>query len=211
MRSVTVALAVSGIVFAVAIAAVLSRSPSVVAASNGVPATGHAELELRGGDTSSCQRLGTVPRGTSALRISIGAGAGPRVRVALFSEGRIATRGELPAGWGLEAAADVPVRPLAHDIQNAVLCTSLGPGTGPLKALGTLRTSTTEDTRLSEIELRVEYLRAGSSSWWSLASSIAYRMGLGRAISGTWIAFLALVLMIAVGVFAARLALADLR
>lgn len=211
MPRVRIALAVSGILLVLAIAAVLSRSPPVVAASNGVPATGHAELELTGGNTSSCQPVGTVPRGTSALRISIGAGAGPRVRVEVLSEGLIVTRGELPPGWGLAAAADVPVKPLTRDARDALVCTSLGPDVGPLKALGTPRASSGEDTLLSEIELRVEYLRPGSSSWWSLASSIAYRMGLGRAVSGTWITFLALALMVAVGVLAARLVLADLR
>jgi hypothetical protein len=211
MRSVRIALAASGVVLAVTVAAVLSRSPAVVAGSNGVPATGRAELELPGGDTSSCQPVGIVPWGTSAVRISIGAGAGPRVHVRVLSEGRVATQGELPAGWGLEAAATVPVRPLKRELHNALVCTSLGPDTGPLKALGVPRRSTSEGTRLSEIELRVEYLRPGSDSWWSRASSIAYRVGLGRAVSGTWIAFLALALMIAVGALGARVVLADLR
>lgn len=212
MRTVRIALALSGVVLALTLAAVLSRAPSVVAGSNGVRAIiGRSELELRGGQTSSCQRIGTVPQDTSALRISLGAGAGPRVRVQVLSDGRVATQGELPAGWGLEAAADVPVKPLRHEIHDALLCTSLGPDTGPLKALGTPRASTTEPTRLSEIALRVEYLRPGSGSWWSRAPSIAYRVGLGRAVSGTWIAFVALALMIAVGALGARIALADLR
>ncbi len=43
--------------------------------------------------------------------------------------------------------------------------------------------------------LRIEYLRPGPGSWWSLASAVARRMGLGRAPSGTWVALLPLALM----------------
>jgi len=37
----------------------------------------------------------------------------------------------------------------------------------------------------------IEYLRPGDRSWWSLAQSVARRMGLGHAGAGTWIALLA--------------------
>ena len=39
--------------------------------------------------------------------------------------------------------------------------------------------------------MAVEYLRPGRSSWWSLAPSVARRMGLGRAWAGTWVVLLA--------------------
>jgi hypothetical protein len=56
----------------------------------------------------------------------------------------------------------------------------------------------------------MEYLRPQPKSWWSLASSIAYRMGLGRAVGGTWIVFLALALTLAVALLALRLTLREL-
>jgi hypothetical protein len=211
MRSLRIALVVSAIALAIALVALLSRSPPVVAGSNGVPDTGHAELDLGRGDTSTCQPVGTVPQGTSAIRVSIGAGAGPKVRMQVLSEGHIATQGELPAGWGLEAAADVPVEPLRHELHNALVCVGLGPNTGPLDALGLPRQDPSEHTLLSEIDLRVEFLRHGSNSWWSLASSTAHRFGLGRAVSGTWLAFLALLLMISAGALSLRLLLRELR
>jgi hypothetical protein len=209
MLGVKVALAVAAIVIAVAIAAVLSRAPAVVAGTNGFRIAG--QTELLKGDTSSCQRLGTVPQGTSAFRISVGSGAGPWVHLRLISGGRVVTQGELPAGWGLEADAVIPVRPLSHAVSNPLLCTTLGPIASPATIEGTRRPSEAEHTSYSDVALRVEYLRPGTRSWWSLASSVAYRMGLGRAVSGTWIAYLALLLTIAVGVLAWRLALDDLR
>src|SRR6202043_813748 len=56
---------------------------------------------------------------------------------------------------------------------------------------------------------RVEYLRPGHSSWWSLASSVARRMGLGHAAAGTWIVFLLIALMITVVTLASRLILSG--
>jgi hypothetical protein len=43
--------------------------------------------------------------------------------------------------------------------------------------------------------LTIEYLRRGSSSWWSLALAVARRMGLGRAWAGTWIVLLVAIMM----------------
>ena len=59
--------------------------------------------------------------------------------------------------------------------------------------------------------LRVEYLRPGAASWWSLAPEVARRMGLGRAPSGTWIALLVLVLMASIAAACARVILRELR
>ncbi|HSZ13735.1 MAG TPA: hypothetical protein VK790_06845 [Solirubrobacteraceae bacterium] len=209
MRSVAVALIASAVAIAVAIAVVLSQAPPVVAGNDAV--TNSTHINLLAGGVSSCQQVGTVPRGTSALRISVGAGAGPRVRVRVLSNGRAVTHGELAAGWGLAAAAVVPVTPLSRDVPDALVCTTLGPGQPPIRVAGSPRLGAAEGTSFDDLELRIEYLRPGSRSWWSLASSIVTRMGLGRAESGTWIPLLALLLMIAAGALAARSALEDLR
>ena len=52
--------------------------------------------------------------------------------------------------------------------------------------------------------LRLEYLGRGSSSWLSLAPSVIRHMALGRAWSGTWVAFAVAALMLAAAVFTAR-------
>src|SRR5262249_13894834 len=54
---------------------------------------------------------------------------------------------------------------------------------------------------------RIEYLRPAHGSWWARASSVAHRMGLGHAPSGTWIVFGEIALMIAITVLASRLVL----
>jgi hypothetical protein len=54
-------------------------------------------------------------------------------------------------------------------------------------------------------------LRPGTKSWWSMASSIAYHMGLGHAPSGTWIVFLLIVLVLGVVFIVVRLTLEELR
>jgi len=48
--------------------------------------------------------------------------------------------------------------------------------------------------------VRVEYMRPGSSSWWSLAGTVARRMSLGRGWPGGWSVPLALVLMASMAV-----------
>lgn len=55
-----------------------------------------------------------------------------------------------------------------------------------------------------------EYLRPSRSSWWSLAPSVARRMGLGHAPSGTWSALLVLALMAAVVLVCSRVILREL-
>lgn len=210
MRSVKVALAASTIVIAAVIVGVLSRSPSVVAGTNAITIAGHADLPT--GNVSSCQRVGAVPQGTSAIRVSIGSGAGPRIRLDVVSASRIVTHGELPAGWGLAAETVVPVKTLTHPVRDAVVCTSLGAAAEPIRVEGRPRPGSANGAiTFSRIDLRMEYLRPGARSWFSLASTVAYRMGLGRAESGTWITFLALLLVVAAGVAAARLAVRELR
>jgi hypothetical protein len=59
--------------------------------------------------------------------------------------------------------------------------------------------------------IKIEYLRADHSSWWSAAQAVARRMGLGRAPTGTWIALLLTGLMGVVVVTASWLTLKELR
>ena len=58
--------------------------------------------------------------------------------------------------------------------------------------------------------IRVEYLRPGGASWWSVAPEVARRMGLGRAAPGTWIVLLVLALMGCLVALCSRLVLREL-
>ncbi len=210
MRSVAITLAVGLTLMMLAIVVVLAGSPVTVAGTNSVPPT--VNLELEKGDVSSCQPAGTLPRGTSAIRIAIEARAvGPAVTARVFSGSRLLTEGRQAGGWGAAPTVTVPVRALAHAFNDARICTIVGPTVEPFRFRGTMRhTPTTNAVKLQDITLRMEYLRPDQKSWWSLASSVAYHMGLGRAASGTWIVFLALALMLVVAVLASRLALEEL-
>src|SRR6202035_4134591 len=99
MRSVMVVLAVGLALLAIAVVALLSRAPLTVAGTNSIPAK--VDVELEKGDVGSCQPAGTIPQGTSAIRIAIEARAvGPMVTLKVFSGSRVLTEGREVAGWG---------------------------------------------------------------------------------------------------------------
>ncbi len=207
MRSVKVTIAVALALIAAAIGAILARSPLTVAATNSVPAS--ADVEFAKGDVSSCQ-AGSIPRGTSAIRIAFEARAvGPRIAVKILSRSRVVAEGAQAAGWGAASSVTVPVTPLSHAIGDARICMTVGELAEPFRAHGT--TASVSAGRLADVRLRMEYLRPGPKSWWSLAPSIVYNMGLGRAPGGTWVVFLVLALVLAVAALTSRFALDALR
>jgi hypothetical protein len=210
-RHVVIPLAIGLVAIVVVIAAVLARSPLVVVGTNSVSAK--VNLELEKGDIGSCQPSGTIPRGTSAIRVAMEARAvGPMVTLKVLSGSRILTEGRQSAGWGAASSVMVSIDALAHTFENAHICTTIGPTVEPVRVRGTPRGLLAADIRkLQDVTLRMEYLRPSRKSWWSLGSSVAYHMGLGRAPSGTWVAFLVPALMLAIAILASRLVLKELR
>jgi hypothetical protein len=197
MRSARIALAGGLLLMALALGVTLAHAPLVVAGTDEVATGEHVELER--GDVGDCQRAGTLPQGTTAIRLALETIAvGPRVKVKALSGTRVVTEGERAAGWGIAQSVTIPVRRVARAEPDAVLCTSVGPTVEPFRVRGTLvRQSATGGHSLGEIEVAAEYLRPGSSSWLSLASAVANHMGVGNATHGAWIAFLVLALMLA--------------
>jgi hypothetical protein len=121
-------------------------------------------------------------------------------------------RGERPAGWGIDETVTVPVERVAHAIPTAKICVVFGPVTEAVQINGVQQPATgVSGAAEREVRFAVEYLRPGSSSWWSLASTVARRMGFGHAPSGTWIVFLLLALTVAIVALASRLLLRELR
>lgn len=211
MRSVKVALVVGLALTVVAIGTAVARSPLTLAGTNSVPEKGTGVLNK--GDESSCQPAGTLPQGTTAIRVALEAvGVGPRVDLRVLSGSHLVTEGERGAGWGTATSVTVPVKRVSHTVRDARVCTSIGPTVEPYQFRGTLvKPTATNVFSLPEARLLMEYLRPSSESWWSLVPSIAYHMGLGHAASGTWLVFLALILMIAVTILASRLVVEQLR
>jgi hypothetical protein len=210
MRSVQIALVAGLTLVVIAIGVALSRAPLGVAGTNSIPA--HPPVGETRGNEQSCQQGGTVPQGTSVIRVSLSANVGPNVSLRVLFGSRVLTQGERGAGWGEDETVSVPVRRVSHTVHNALICTTVGPSIEYLQIRGTpTRAASPKALGLRGVMLRMEYLRPGHKSWWSLASSVAHHMGLGHAASGTWIVFLVLALMLAVVALASRLALRELR
>jgi hypothetical protein len=183
---------------------VLSHSPVTVAGTNGVPVKG-TYAYFHGGQVV-CQSGATIPRGTDAIRVSLGANVGPRVGLRVLSRSTVVSEGVRAAGWGITETVTVPVRRVLNTIFNTTVCTTLGAAVEPIGANGELvATAAGGDTG----RLRMEYLRPAHSSWVSLASSVARHMGIGHAPSGTWVAYLVLALMTAVSIIASRLVVRE--
>ena len=209
-RSVPVALTVALLLMATALGVVLSRQRLTVVGGNKTSSS-HTVARAKSG-TSGCVRGATVPEGTSAVRISLSANIGPRVTLQVLSGPRVVAHGTRAAGWGIQESVTVPVTRVPYTIPNARICLAIGPEVEPVQ-LNLFRVQMTAPNGAIRYTqgFRIEYLRAGRSSWWSLASSVAHRMGLGRAASGTWIVFLVIALMILVATLASGLVLRELR
>jgi hypothetical protein len=202
MRSVRTALAAGVTVLVVALGIVLLRAPLIVAGTNGIPAN-LAVTYINGGNVS-CQAGGTLPEGTTAIRVSLSANNGPSVGLEVLSGATLVTHGAREAGWGIDETVTVPVRRVPRTIRNTRICFSIGADVESIQVNGTqVRTSA---GRLEAL-LRTEYLRPGPRSWLSMVSVVADRMGLAHAPDGAWVAYLTLAVMIAVCVLASRLVL----
>jgi hypothetical protein len=206
MRSVRVALAVGLALVAIAVAVVLTRSPPTVAGTNSVPPL--ANLGYLHSNQMGCQSGETLPRDTSAIRVPLGSSVGPRVTAKVLSGSQLVTAGARAAGWGPAETVTIPVARVPRTISNVSLCLAVGPVTEPVEVKGSGVPAAQPNGRTGQgVKIGVEYLRAGGSSWWSLVSPVAHRMGLGHAASGTWIVYLELALMVGVVVLASRLLL----
>jgi hypothetical protein len=188
---------------AIAVFAVLQRSPLTVAATNGVHAV--SELSVVGQATVLCQPGQVLPRYISAIRLSYGAITGPKVVVTVLSGKRVITGGTIGSGW-YGSAVTVPVRPLLRAYSNVTVCAHFGALTGDVGVLGERSAPAIGDRGWVHGLLSVAYLRPGHRSWWSLAPAVIDHIALGRGASGTWIVF-AIVALIASAILLASLTL----
>ncbi len=206
------ALAVGLTLMAIAIGVTLTRSPPTVAWSDSTPLNG--AIAQTKTSARACQGDETLPPGASAVRLSLFAVYGPRLSVAVLSGGRVLTSGVRDAGWTGEVVT-VPVRPVRHGASHVKLCFALG-RTDELVAIAGAPASpalamTTGDGHRLPGRMRIEFVRPGRRSWWSLASSVARRMGLGHTAAGTWVVLLLAAVMAAVLAGASWLTVRELR
>jgi hypothetical protein len=212
MRSVRIALSGGLALVAVAVGLTLTRSPTIAVARNGIP----AETILVGtrNGARACQAGETLPAGTSAIRLALVAEIGPRVTVTVTSSGGAAiTHGTRSSKW-TGASVTVPVERVSRTSAGAQVCFVLG---RPLETVAIVGRRTPAAVALTSGaqklpgRMAIEYVRQSSTSWLSLAPSIARRMGLGHAWGGTWIAFVLVAAMTCSLALLCRLAVRELR
>lgn len=226
---VTITLALGMLVLAVVGAVTLTDAPPRVVRSVGRELVGRGENEAIGFTTSHlvvCQTNETLPAGVFGVRLWMRAFYGTPVHLALYQGSQLLATGVHSAAWTGQSVT-VPVTPLSHETSNVALCFAIGPNSEPVTILGAkaparLRAVTARGENLSEPgagvtsgepltgRIEVEYLAAGEGSWWSRILAVARRMGLGRAVTGTWIALLAAALMATVATLSIRYALREL-
>jgi len=166
---------------------------------------------------TACQAGETIARRTSAIRLRTYAFLGPRVTVAANAGGREIAHGERGPGW-TGGVVTMPIGGLSGGAADVELCFTLFLNGEESELLFGEPTSAARAALVTQGpqrgllpgRLRVEYLHPAASSWWSLASSVARRMGLGRAWPGAWVALLVVALMSGVAFVCARTILREL-
>jgi hypothetical protein len=175
---------------AVALAVVLTRSPVEVLSTNSIAPT--TIVAVSKSSASTCQGGETVPRGTSAVRVWVTGNTKPRVRVELLSGLQPIASGTEQSGW-LGKVVTVSIEPIAHTIREATLCLSIARAVEPINLYGSgVRNPAPGEARG---KVRVEYLRSGPSSWWSLLGSVSRTFGLARAPEGSYVFLIPLLAM----------------
>jgi hypothetical protein len=206
-----IALAVGVLLIAIAAGVTLSRAPLIQVREN-TPFT-HHELVTTSEDSGACQAEEVLPQDTEALRLGLTSVLGPKVAVEVLSGRTVLARGVHPGGWE-GASVTIPVRPLPAVVAPVEVCFQISLLNGPVGMLG-WPSSRAMAARAAHHTLpgrmHIEYLRTGTKSWWSMASTTAYHLGLGRAAAGTWNALLALGLVAALALLSSWLVIRELR
>lgn len=188
----------------------LSRSPQRIV---GGSARGEEVLGSTVGNAGACQTGEVLPHGVSAIRLWLEGEFGPPVLVRAYSGSRLLTQGRRGAGW-TASGVTVPVTPLKHTVSGVKLCFAAEPNSERLQLYGVnteaRKAAVGPSGQALTGRMTVEYLAPGGGSWWSRALAVARHMGLGRAVSGSWLALLVAALMVAVVALATRLAWREL-
>lgn len=212
MSRIGVALAAALAIVALALALVLSSSPVAVLATNSVAA--NTTIAAANTKATACQGGERLPRGTDAIRMTIGAFTGPAVHVKVYAGRRLVASGTQGSAWSGQTVS-VPIPTVARTIQPVRVCFSAILVRGESLLIDGSETPPAIAARSAEGEIlpgriQIAYLGAARSSWLARASSVAGHMALGRAWSGTWVVFFVLALMLTVATLTSRLALREL-
>jgi hypothetical protein len=141
-----------------------------------------------------------VPADTGAVRLLVGTYGRqvPGLRVAVRSGARTVSTGTFAGGP--EGHVSVPIEHVAERLEGATVCVGVVAPAGTRTVLYG-----------SGDQLRLEWLRPGSESWFGVLGTVAHRFGLGRGFfGGAWVLGLALLLLAAAWAVAVRLTLREL-
>jgi hypothetical protein len=207
----TVALIAGLALVAIAIGVTLSGRPVVVARTNSTLANG--SLAETTSAASACQAGETLPADISAIRLTLRSEIGPRVSLRALSGTRVLTSGAVGNGW-TGGSVTVPVRPLPRTSPHVRVCFAVDASRESVGIVGSPTNSAVAARSHGKAlpgRIKIEYLREGPSSWWSMAPQVARRLGLGHAPSGTWLVLPLIALMGAVVAGGSWLAVRELR
>ncbi len=213
MRRVSIALAAGLALLAVAIGVALLGSPMVVARKNGVPRREYRVTSTAGGAITYCQAGELVPKGVTAIRLALSAFTGPSMKVTVSADGHTIAEGTRGSGW-TGRAVTVGVRPLPYPVSGATVCVSFRLRDERMTMFGApspRAIAAYSGRRALSGRMWIEYLRPGTRTWASLAPSILRRIGLGRVPAGTWVALLALELLVTLVIIASALAYTEIK
>ena len=202
-----------GIALIVLLAVVtLSHAPPRVVRTN-APTGVNAQIATLIESGELCQAHETLPAGATAVRLSVGAYVAAPIKVTLSSGSRILTQGRRRADW-TGSPVTVPIAPLRTTASDVTLCVDIAPNNELIYIQGASapagEAATLGAGQSLGGKLVAEYLAPGSGSWWSRIGSVASHMALGRAFTGTWVVWLTVILMVAVGGLAMGLAVKEL-
>lgn len=208
----TIALGAGLVLLAVMLVVTMSGSPMVIVSANSTLSNGSLAASTSG--ARACQADEVLPASASAIRLTLTAQLGPPVTVEALSGARLLTGGARGSGW-TGGSVTVRVRPVTHTVSHVRICFKIAPSKEAVGMVGS-PTGPAVAARSGRGEalpgrIKIEYLRAGESSWWSVAPEVARRIGLGHAPSGSWVVLSVIGLMGAVIATASWLTLKELR
>jgi hypothetical protein len=174
---------------AIVLALVLSQSPTVVLSTNSIPAA--TIVAATKGGNGTCQSGELLPAGTTAVRLWITGNVKPGVHVQARSGQRVIASGFQEGGW-LGKVVTVPVARVPRTV-TAQLCFTIDRAVEAVDLIGGPVSHPAAGAPHGKV--RIEYLRTGTRSWWSLARALTRRMGLGRAPSGALVFLIPLAAM----------------
>lgn len=168
---------------------VLSSSGRRLADTNARVNVSGVQLRLLAGERR-CQTQ-DVPSGAGVVRLFSGPFVGP-LEVTIVKDGRPVSSGRA-ASASAEGPVEISLEPLEAEIPDSRVCIA-NRGVAPIELAGNqtpLGGSSISPLfigeRLPPDDVRADFLRRGSESWWSLAPVVADRFGLRKAsFFGAW-------------------------